>query len=421
MRAYEVVTIAALSLAGRPSAALSWAAVRADEAVVIAAEQVPVLDGRAITSLGVIACEDDDCGPIPMQVDERAADGRWVLDEGPEASADSPPGVLDGGDTILVMAADAGSPARPDRLPSYQAMVEVMIHDESDGTVGWVYLIATDGLAPRSPRSYVRYDAGADRIHGGGVSMGFAGGVPAFLAIDDGPNLLDRLKVRASARLLFGLLRFSRSEDDLSTELAGWHGGPIRIIRSQRQRVRLGWGIRSPTFGSYTYFTRSAADLPVALRLNFRATYFVSDVDITAVLDFRGLAGWTVVVPGGDAALVVGGGMDPMKHQLNERQADWVALRGPRLTLLQRLQVGPSLASVRRRLVYRENPDPVDRPESYPGEEPGVGYRLDQWGEVGSGHHDFAAHSYAVPNQTDVAAFIAAREQPLRVYIQASP
>lgn len=425
MRSRAVATVAGAVLWMMPGSSSGWAPERAQDVVVVEAVLLPDLHGRPLSSLRLLACREGRCGPIPMQVDERDLDGRWVLDAGPEAGADDPPATLDGNDTLLFMAADSGERIHPKQLPQSANALELAVYDPIDGRVEWVYLLADAASLPASEISYVRYDPRSDRIHGtggggagGSVAMGFAVGVPAYLSFADGDNFLDRLKVRASARLIFGLLRFSRSEADLSTEVAGWRSGPIRVIRSQRQRIRLGWGIRSPTFGSYTYFYRAAADLPVTVHLNRPATYWVSDVRIEAVLDFHSLAGWQVIIPGRAEVVIAGTGMDAAKQAINESSATWFALRGPTRTLVQSMRVSPSLMSTQRRLVYREGVESIQPPESVPGELPGIGFRLMEWEQVAAGRHDLAAQSWAIDNAVDVEAFMAAQQQPLAVRVR---
>src|SRR5262249_21359174 len=285
--------------------------------------------------LGLFACAASGCAPIPFQIDERDSDGRWLLDRGPEAA--TPSGIVDDNDVLLFMAADAGEPARRGALPRGERGVEIAVRDPLRDTTGWVYLIAFAGPAPRSVLSYVEYDPLTDRVHGARVTLGFEGGVPGYLAIavpgvDGDVNLLDRFKVRATATFLWGLIRVARSEQDLGTRFIAWRQGPIRVIRQQQQWVRIGWGIRSPTFGSYTYFYRDSAELPVALRLNFPPTYFFTDITIRALLDFRDLRGWSVVVPSLSDPIPIDGTMTLAKESVNRLPDTWFALQGPQIT-----------------------------------------------------------------------------------------
>lgn len=411
-----LATFAARPACGQASWSLRFASV-----VQVGGDQLgPLLDVR-LDHLAVYACARGQCRTIPSQVDERDATGRWVLDRGPLTNVDDQPQRFDGNDVLLFMAADAGDPAPPRGLPTAPAVLEVSIGDPLDGGRRYVYVLALAHTAEPSPQTYVQYDPDTDRASGRLVTLGFAGGVPGYLAVGDGPNLLDRLKVRAAATFFFGLIHFSRSEADLRTELSGWHSGPIRVIRGQRQWVRLGWGIGSPTFASYTYFYRDSAELPVGLRLNFPPTYFFGDIRVRAILDFRDLRGWRLLLPDGSPPLSIDGTMTPAKQRMNELEDDWFAVLGPEVTFLNRIEISPSLATVRRRLLYREDAAFRDDPESAPGELPGVGFQLERWERVPSGLHWLQAVSYALPASVDVRAFVAGIRAPLEVSVRPLP
>jgi hypothetical protein len=424
---------ASVALCGTPGAAASTS-VRFADVVSIVGGELALFEGRAVDRLALLACGHDagreTCEPVPFQIDEVDAEGHWVLDQGPQPNADAPPGVLDVNDRLLFMAGDAGDRAGRADLPPDSAATEISVRDPLTGDIHWTYLVAYRDSAPRSVRSYVTYDAATDRVRGQRVTLGFRHGVPGYLAVHgsgvmaDGTaaiSLLDRFKVRATATFLWGLIRFSRNEDDVSSEFVAWRQGPIRVIRRQRQWVRIGWGIRSPTFGSYTYFYRDFAELPVSLYLNFPPTYFFGDITVRAFLDFRDLCSWSVLVPDLSEPIVVDGVMTTQKERVNELPGSWFALRGPYVTLVQTLDVASSLASVRRRLVYNETATEPDPPEEVPGEEPAIGYRLDHWEQVRAGAHQITSTSYALPPDLDVRQFVAARRVPLAVTVQPVP
>lgn len=382
--------------------------------------------GTPSDRLALFACEAS-CAPIPWQLDERDAAGRLVLDQGPEPTADDPPGVLDANDVVLFMASDAG--VRADRfsigIPGATASVEIEVRDPRTARRRWVYLLRFERSAPRSSRSYVAYDPTADRITGARVALGFAHGTPRFLGLVGGQssssssnNLLDRMKIRATARFLWGLISVTRTEDDVQTQPVAWRQGPIRVIRRQRLWIRLGWGLRTPIFGSDTYFYRDFAELPVALHLNFPPHLLFTDVTIRAALDFRNLNGWELQTAATPSRIRIDGRMTADKLTLAHQSGDWFALHGPDLTLVQVLALSPSLSTVRRQLFYRESRDLADPPEADLGEMPGIGYSLTQWDAVSSGDHWFASNSYALPRDLDVAALIGALQQPLQVTVR---
>jgi hypothetical protein len=385
----------------------------------LGAEALACANGTPAEQVALLACRTA-CDPIPWQLDERDAHGDLVLDRGPQPGQDDPPMVVDANDELLWMVEDSGRRANAgDLSDDARCVVEIRLQDPTAaGADRWVYVVVLPRPAPRAARSYVRYDPERDVIQGARVVLGFGGATPQHLSVGGaGPNLLDRLKVRVRARFL-GLIPVRRDEGDLTTEFVAWKAGPIRVIRRQRQWARIGWGIRSPTFGSDTYFYRDVAELPVRLRLNFPPTYFFRAIEIHAVLDFRDLTGWRLRAAGAATAVTVGATTAPERAHLNALPADWFALGNGEVALVQFLGVSASLATLTRRLSYEETAEPRP-PEAVAGEQPGIGYRLSAWERVGSGVHWFASTSYALPAAYDLDAFRRERQAPLAIAARA--
>ncbi len=376
------------------------------------------LRGRNESTVALFACATA-CAPIPWQLDERDGDGRWALDQGPEPNRDDPPGVIDDNDDLLWMAADGGRRAQVRELPRVDdCIVELEVRRGDQAT--WVYAVATRGDAPRSPVRYVRYDPASDRAEGERVAVGFGAPTPRYLALRGrdgafGPNLLDRLKVRAHARFL-GFIPLGRDEDDIEYEFSAWRAGPVRVLRREYQWVRLASWLRTPIFETETLMTRDAMTLPVRLKLNFAPTYFFSGIEVQAVLDFRDLRGWQVAAAGVEPVVVGADGAT----RLDGARSDWVGLRGPGAALLLELVRGESLATLVPTVVYRDDGDPHP-PEDTPGEWPGLGYRLTEWSKVDRGEHWFAAVARALPPDADLAAIARERSEPMVVLARPLP
>ena len=393
--------------------------VRSWEVVKIEGAEVPSLRGKAISRLAAFRCGGGaSCAPVPFQVDERDSSGHWVVDHGAAPTADDPPGILDDNDEILFMATDAGERViRPPLPGGPESVVEIALGDPLGYPTRWLYMAAYVGSPPRSPMRYVSYDEGEDRIVGRKVSLGFRDGVPQFLSLEPGgPNVLDRLKARATATLLWGLLRITRGDGDLIAGPVSWHAGAIRVIRRQQHAVRIGFGIRSPRFGSDTYFYRDFAEMPVSVRLRVPPRYFFTSISVRTVLDFRGLPGaWRFSAPGLAQPVPV----DCSHATSLSSPGEWFALRGGELTLVQRLTRSASLSSVRERLLYDADSQLADPPEAQRGECPGVGFVLDDWDGVDGGQHALFSTSYALPPDEDIAVFLATVDSPLRVRARA--
>jgi hypothetical protein len=375
-------------------------------------EGLACLRGQAGAAVAFYACGDG-CSPVPWQLDERDGEGRWALDQGPEANPDDPPDVLDDNDEVVWMAADGGRAARRDELPGAATCI-VELAARVGATDALVYAVALPAPAPRAARRYVTYDPQTDRVESDRVAVGFGAPTPRYLAVRGadgafGSNLLDRLKVRASARLL-GFIPLGRDEDDIEYVFSAWRAGPVRVLRREYQWVRLASWLRTPIFETETLMSRDSLILPVRLRLNFPPTYFFAGIEVQAVLDFHALQGWQVATAG-VPAVTVGAGAD---GRLDGARGNWVALRGPDATLVLELERGPTLATLVPSVVYRDGDDPQP-PESQAGERPALGYRLTEWSGVDRGQHWFAAVAVALAADADLGAFAAARAVRLTV------
>jgi len=376
------------------------------------------LAGEPEADVEVLACGET-CVPIPWQLDERDGNGELALPDGPQPNPEAPAGVIDANDEVLWMAADAGRRMRADEAPA-AARCGLEIELRGGGVIRWVYALAVPPPAARSPVRYVSYDPARDAVETARVAIGFGAPTPRTLAVRDadgemGPNLLDRLKVRASARFL-GLIPLGRDEDDIQWVFGAWHAGAIRVVRREWQWVRLGWGLRTPVFRTESFVYRDDIELPVRLRLNFPPTYFFRGIEVQAVLDFRALDGWRIETARGQAG-TVGALTDDAVERINV-DGDWLALVGPAATLVLRLELGDSLASLRHQILYREDDDGHE-PEAVPGEHPAVGFRLTEWGAVDRGQHGFTARADALPAGWDLQAF--ARDDALPIEISATP
>lgn len=416
------IAIVASGLALVPRPALSQLSPRDLEVIGFAAAGAASLHHTPLARLSAYSCTPPPsrCRAVRLQVDERDAGYNWVLDAGPAATHDEPPEVLDDNDLLLLRAQDAGACGTGDSLPPHQRAVELTLFDPLVSSLACLYLVVTAEPTKPGLPPLVTYDPARGRFRGSSVELGFGADVPEFLALTAGgggaENLLDRLKVRARVELLWGLLTFTRDESDLTTEVVAWRNGPLRAIRRQRQRVRLGWGIRSPAFVSETFFYPDAAEMPVRLRLAHPPAYLFGDIRIEAWLDFRDLSGWQLQLADGQTRQ-----LRPSDAPWSiESEGEWFALSGPERTLLQQFAVGPSLATTRRRIVARVDPQ-ARPPESVSGEAPGVGYRLEGWEGIDAGTHHLTAFSYALPRGVSPAAMRQDLATPIVVHARALP
>src|SRR5262249_22357009 len=134
------VCLSAVVAAWCVAAAAAQSSPRCGDVISLSGDGLAAFRGYTAERLGLFACGTSRCAPIPLQIDERDSDGRWLLDRGPEAA--TPSGIVDDNDVLLFMAADAAESARRGQLPRGERGVEIAVRDPLRDTTRWVYLIA---------------------------------------------------------------------------------------------------------------------------------------------------------------------------------------------------------------------------------------------------------------------------------------
>ncbi|MFQ5665211.1 MAG: hypothetical protein ACE5I7_02145 [Candidatus Binatia bacterium] len=388
------------------------------QVITVEGSQLPAAVGVQTARLGLFASHGEKLEPIPFQIDERDAQGRFALPQGAEPSADDPPGLLDDNDLLVFTAHDLGSRvAQP-------AATEIRVHDPLTQRDGWVYVEVFSGPAPRASRDDVDYDPQRDAVAGQRYGVRFGQSVPSYFAFargkhHEGPNLLNRLRVLAEAKILWGLLRFRRTEDDVSLRVIAYKDGPVRAIRRTRISVHIGFGFQSPSIVADDAFSADAVDGPVVVRLPFSLRYLFADLDVRLVLDFRDLRRYRLIY-GESATRAVRCDQSHAAPLADTEGADWFAISGPAGTLLHHLRVGPSLRTVRRQLWYAVA---ARKPsDGAPHLCPGIGYRLTGWGDVVRGTHRLGMVMRALPpgSSSQVHEYVEQAAHPLEVAVTAT-
>lgn len=380
--------------------------------VEVSTRELTCLHGAKPARIAIFACSPH-CAVIPWQLDERDPNGDYVLDLGPGATADADRGAVDANDELVFMWSDAApageheAEASPSMPPGVSCRQEIVI--EVGGSSRRVHAVAFAESAPRSPLRYVEYDAAGDVMRGRGIALTFAGPTPRGLELLTGTaagvDLLDRLKIRAAARF-FGIFPLSRNEDDILSVYEAWRVGPIRILRRERKWIRLAFGYRTPYLRTETAFYRDFVRLPVRFHLNFAPAQLFSRIEVRASLDFYNLRGWRFSAPGVLTEPISVGATPRAALAANQvaEPPPILALEGADATFALALHLGPTLQSLRRTVYYREEIR-SDPPESMPGQMPGIGFLLTEWGQVEAGEHWFTAESFALPAGADPARF----------------
>jgi hypothetical protein len=413
-----LVVVAVLALAGAPRALATPVPLgpcgpiaRPDDAVELPAIRLRHLHGAAIPTLGVVAFRGGVAAPIPFQVDERTGK-KLALPGGPEPHPDDSPDVLDDQDLLVFMACDVGEEATSDELTRLLADAapvtawrEVRVDDPGTGRTGYVYVV-TGPHPPHTERHYVEYDPAVDLVTTARYRIGCVGALPVYfgLALDGPlwPNVLDGLRLRAEARLLAGLVRWTLNERQGRHKLIAWKAGPVRVVRRSRHEVDIGLGLHLTAGVAHTYFYAQHVFGPGAMKLPFSPAFFFHDITAWGGADFRDLRGWRFRAPGvppGDFAI---DGISDAAETRYAADGNWLLLHRQGQALLIVASVSPNFTQfVRLQPSYVDDATLAKPPEDVVGSVPFAGFRMLGLQKIAAGRYRFQLWVVALPGYRD--------------------
>ncbi len=410
------VLTALVFLSVAKSASATFESTRGWEVVAVEGREFPTAFRVAVGRLTLWRMTHGTLQPIPFQVDERDESGQLALPNGPEPSQDESPGVFDDNDLLVFAARDLGDQARVANAAEIQAT------DPLTGTSRWAY-VRLDVSTPAAMPADVEYDAGARLVRARAYNLTLGTHVPTAFSFMDGNhtygrNLLDRLKVRVTAHVFWGLLQFHRNEDDVTTVLLAWKSGPVRLIQRSQLQVRLGYGLSPPKIVAEDFYSADTFESPIIVRLPFDLRYVFGDLTVRIFLDFDDLHDSRIFADGLPPEPI---GCDQTAPALNGIATNWFGVTGPEGTFVHALRVSPTLQALHTALyaIADRTPDP---PERVPGNCPGVGYTMTEWGGMSRGTHQISmvirAFEHFMPG--DEQAFLASLQNPLVTSVRAT-
>ena len=404
--------------------AMSRAAIaspRTWQPLIIKCTMATQLCGRPLNQFEVLAMRDGKLTPIPFQIDQLNPNGKYVLPEGPAPVTSSHPGILAAQDEIVMMIADLGDRANPnDALPV--GSFELLMSDPLGGPPRYAY-IATNAHPTLSPLHYVDYDAAKNSIDTDHYRFGYTTGVPSDYAPqshahENGPNLLDRFKIRVRATVL-KFFHFHVNEDKVDNRLLAWKVGPVRVVRLLTHSVRVLFGIRSPEVTNYDFFYRDCVENPFKVRFPWVPRVLFGDIQVRMDLDFTGLAGYSISWSGmNDGPIKIGDPKLPKLSKPDPPRVEWIALRGGGRMIIQSIAPTSDLQLLDRRLYFNDDASTPDAPERVRGEHPGIGYAMTGWENLTSGSHTLVSMLIDAPEDYDADVLLKEYQTPPQRAIQ---
>ncbi|MCA9771051.1 MAG: hypothetical protein KC466_01505 [Myxococcales bacterium] len=390
---------------------------------------IPAILGQPIDAISVLAFRDGKLDPIPFQIDERDAEGQWILPNGPEANESDDGRRLDANDVVVFEARAPGDRivgAVADYLDVKPlAAQEVELYLPKDGTSAWVYVAAFEGAAPKSPVDYVSYDPVTQTVVGREYQLRFDPKIPPSWEMlkfrtEDGKgwtdNLIDRVKIRIGASLFWGLADAERTEEDVNLKVLAYKDGAVRVIRRQATSLDVALGLKSPETIANLVFMPDGLDIPIEVRLAFDPGGFFRNISWYQGTDFRDLRSAEVIVPIAPTPLKIDGRMDEVERSVSDRDCPWVVLRRGSQALVFWMTIGGK-TPLKTRFQWIDDAD-GDRPKEYVrGQLPRVGYSIVGWEEVKAGTYFITMRTRNIPNYTPgmERAYLASEDDPVLV------
>ncbi len=334
------------------------------------------LTDRPPADYGLYAVKDNQLRPIPFQIDEKDADGNFVLTRGKVASADVDP-AFDDNDELVFMAMDAGDKLScKDLLPAGSTdCAELEINDPGTLKKTWVYLVTSNRPQKKSNSDYVTYDddkpSFATRNYSGRYDDGHPVGACRYTferGVDgDGDDFIDRIKIRLTMRSIGVTLH--RSEEDIKVKELGYIDGPVRVIVYSKNVTPLVLGIPASSTKQYTYYYDSFADFAFAASFPLKPGFFRA----TVIDDFKNAKGWTFYNSNNPRGHVIDGKMDDSDKALDRSTWSWSALDNGKQCFWS-VWTAPPGCPVKAALYFNDDESAKDELEDDRGELPGIGF-----------------------------------------------
>ncbi len=399
--------------------------------VVIPGKQLKKVKGKPIADLRLMVFKDGSLAPIPFQVDERQANGDFVMKRADGSmDQDGDKGKLDNNDELVFMASDSGDKGDPAASgPPCSAWSEITLRDPKSGDLGWAYLLAFDKNAPAlSPVRYMQYNQKPeyDELITPHYTLRFPNGNVFFhdlmiheSAGGNNKDLMDRIKMRSGVDVLGGWVSITRTEEDFVHEVLGVIEGPVRVIRQTDTRLVLLLSLKSPSAIVDGSFYPTCFEFPSMLSLPFRMDIFASGAYLRQGWDLnktaKGLKLYTSVNREG---VTMDGKMSPAETTMASSQDTlrWALGTGKQGSFVF-FGTWDSGSPLKALLYYEDDLTRLEPPEDDPGVM-GFAYKLVNLHEMGGEEYPFNITNYVLPNYDgDIDRVLRVLDHPLEVSV----
>ncbi len=401
--------------------------------VVVSGDIMPQLDGVPIELIRVYASTGGKFDSIRFQVDEKTTDLDWVLPEGPKANAHLGNGTFDTRDVLVFMASDTGDRVPESAwTPGREKGIELEIIDPINQQKAWCYVLVFASnpppLSALPPYIHYKYDTEEiwtdyyrakyiiteDGMH---TTYYEEHSVPEK-AGGNGENFIDRLKIRTTIRLFFGLIPIRLNEEALCADVLAYRIGPVRMIRRLDQFVKLPFGVKALRAITDVQQYRNIHTVPIRFEAPMRIDKVVSSMVIRFGSDYAPTAKGSMLYNSSNPqGFLVDGQMDDSEHNFNAEADNWRVMTGEFGTFLTRsVFTEEILESLNISMGLIDDESEPDPPEKYPGN---IGHLWQDWnvGRLHAGVHFFYLEFYFPPHYQlgDEKQYLNYLDHPLQI------
>lgn len=342
--------------------------------------------GCPIDSLRLAVFGENGLESIPFQVDKINDDKKYIF-PGDDGSLRN---TLESKDEIVFMGKDLRRKATDEDLAKFKDLVEISV--VKFGKTGFAYL----GQMPikKSNTDYIRFDEKTQRIVTPCYTLAGHPNNPSFYSelSMGGVDHIDRVKLRASATLVFGKVTILRTEEDIRGKFAGVIDGPVRVLKRLKYSVRIVAGIHSPTLSRVTKSYLAVHDIPNNMNVPINMDYFFTSMESLAYFDFDpAIKGARLYCTKCARGFTINGKMEPFEFEdvgLGSRNFAVCSDYGNLLTAV-RVEEKTNRLMIQTSGLFIDDQAKADPPEDVPGSYGCFGYKLMHLEKVPVGKYEF--------------------------------
>ncbi len=320
--------------------------------VVLEARSVASLLGVEIANLWVYGFRDGSFQPAPFQIDEVTEEDSFVYDKGLKPNPEEGNGILDDRDMVCMRAEDAGARG-PDAVASWpegaDRRVVLKLVDPVTGAEGFLSLFHfPQGLPSFSLPPPGRMLADNPIT----ISSDFYKIITTGLGRDKstlvwyryfiwppnggtGINILDRMRAEMRIRAMFGAVKFTINEQNLTGQTVAWRLKGIRGLGKCWMSVKLPLGLKGPKVWVNAICYPRIVVVPTQIHVPFNPGTVLTDTRTTVGFDMNKDAfGMLFFNSNNDEGMLIDGRTSPMEETMDPALDRWRLVAGPQGTLM---------------------------------------------------------------------------------------